>query len=772
MSRQNSEKIDFDLEASNAFTLKGEEETQIDQSTRIEIETNKKHQRATNSQRSIRINNLTNYSFGISESKLNDEENDINETKIDLIGTFKKNKNNVIPKERKCDSVVKIKFTKMKKAKMAKASGKGNSKSKNLTEVVQLCDKEIDNLIESSSMNKDEASEENKMDLDLIEKKDDNKEKEMERDMKDLIIEESAFDDNLNNNGENIECDQKMKEDIDMNNVNDVFQEENNIKDKISDMIIEPEKIEDFTKEKENGNDIFNNSQKEENNVINEISKMTLENEENKEENVNDIIIEINKEKIVDNIQENISTKNIEEERCEVNKEVQKDDKKEEKEQEIKEYKMEVNDKKTTEDEEGKNKEKALNNESTEKKEEKTQTQSNPVEEFNKEIDQIKNNINDNKKEESKEEDNKEEGNKEGENKDYKEENIIEQEKDLNILNCKTKEENTKEEKDQNGQNKEIKDEEENKMDTTKNVKHEESKEAKDKVNNNILENMNDILMKDFLEKMFQQMKNEIVKECLNKKNEIPEAPLNSEEKSIPENNSDNNLLGKKRKKTLPNELNEDDRKDNDKIIEKEKDTINANESNEKKEKKKEKEQINNEKVNNSEKSSLYNSLEELIFNFLYEKIMKESLSNDNELERQLSLLIADKGYSNVKASLINIKKDKDKKENENNLSKDNKQIKEYHYQFKNNFYHRYKFVKVNDGIQIYSCCDKDCQAYAKLNVKERKFDVIIAHTLPLKEHINFNDDRSVYFMRSRKLDEVHIKKNDHNDKYHLEWFK
>ena len=43
MNKQSSEKIDFDLEASNAFTLKGEDETQIEQSTKLEIETNKTH---------------------------------------------------------------------------------------------------------------------------------------------------------------------------------------------------------------------------------------------------------------------------------------------------------------------------------------------------------------------------------------------------------------------------------------------------------------------------------------------------------------------------------------------------------------------------------------------------------------------------------------------------------------------------------------------------------------------------------------------------------
>ena len=109
-----SVQIDFDLEASNAFTLKGDEEAQMEFSSKIEIENNKKHSRATNSHQSIKISNLTNYSFG--HKLINDESDNDNDSEIDnndIIGTFKKN--NILPKTRKCDSVVKIKLTKMKK---------------------------------------------------------------------------------------------------------------------------------------------------------------------------------------------------------------------------------------------------------------------------------------------------------------------------------------------------------------------------------------------------------------------------------------------------------------------------------------------------------------------------------------------------------------------------------------------------------------------------------------------------------------------------------
>ena len=107
-----------------------------------------------------------------------------------------------------------------------------------------------------------------------------------------------------------------------------------------------------------------------------------------------------------------------------------------------------------------------------------------------------------------------------------------------------------------------------------------------------------------------------------------------------------------------------------------------------------------------------------------------------------------------------------------NNQIKNNSELNEYHYQFENNFYHRYKSFKNLDGIQNYICCDPKCKATAILYIKEKKFTVINSHTVHLKEHVNFNEDRPVYFMKTRKLDEVHIKKNTHNDKYHLEWFK
>ena len=208
MSKQNSERFDFDLEASNTFTLKGEEETQMEQSTKLEIETNKRHQKASNSHSSIIINNLTNYSFGFSEHLLNSEENDINESKMDIIGTFKKNKSNMTPKSRKCDSVVKITLTKLRKSQKAKRLTKEASNSPKLNKEPITNDKAIENLNESTSINKEEISEENKMELENEIKKDE-KEKEKEKEFNDM--KESILDELMDMNSENEECDIKER---------------------------------------------------------------------------------------------------------------------------------------------------------------------------------------------------------------------------------------------------------------------------------------------------------------------------------------------------------------------------------------------------------------------------------------------------------------------------------------------------------------------------------------------------------------------------------
>ena len=805
MSKQNSERYDFDLEASNAFTLKGEEETQIEQSTRIEIETNKRHQKASNSHSSIVINNLTNYSFGFSEHKLNSEENDINnESKNDLIGTFQRTKNNVTPKGRKCDSVVKIKVTKMKKSKTAIET----PHFRNVNKDVNLCDKELENLIESSFVNKDQISEENKMELDLVENKEDNKENEFKKEEeKESNMEESLHEDIIHFGSENLEYDKKIKEYL---NTDDEIQKE--IKDISSDMIIEPEKVDNiFSPEKEEKNESeVITSQKTETNLINEISKMNLENDSKKEESNKDIIIEINEKEYKENLENIIKEKA---ERKEENKERKKEKKNKSK---AKGLKIEENKRMTLEDVNRKDKVKEIKKDSEDDKqkiEEKLQTsfQNLFVEESNNEIDNVESNNNKNEIEEEKGEKLKEE--KEGDKKEKeiekkeihetKEEREEREEKEEKET-CEKKEEkeeivrkeDKEEVKDLNdmtqieeqkiNDNKEkdkskMEEEKEQKINKTNGIKNENENGGKlskaDNVNNNIFENMNNNLILDYFAILKQQIKNELCQEMLKKgADNLPE-PFNPKENknqiNDSNNNSNNNIfLGKKRLKSPPKELiNNENNKERE--INKEKNVINNSNENKEKENEKEKDQkIKKNDVNSEKSSSIYDFLEKHIFDYLYEKVNEESLSNNNDLERQLKMLIADKGYSNVKSALNNIKKEKDKKENEMNSIKGKKEPNEYHYQFENNFCHRFKLLKITEGIQIYVCCDQKCQAHAKLNVKERKFNIIQKHTIQLKEHMTFNDDRPVYFMKTRKLDEVHIKRNDHNDKYHLEWFK
>ena len=68
----------------------------------------------------------------------------------------------MIPNKRKCDSVVKIKVLKNRRGKILKINGQDFINSKNI-EGVKICDKELDNLIDSTLNSKGETIEENKM---------------------------------------------------------------------------------------------------------------------------------------------------------------------------------------------------------------------------------------------------------------------------------------------------------------------------------------------------------------------------------------------------------------------------------------------------------------------------------------------------------------------------------------------------------------------------------------------------------------------------------
>ena len=751
MSKNNSEKIESELEASNVFTLKGEDETQIEQSAKIEIETNKKFQEPPDSQNEIIITNLSNYSFGIPEHEYSSENGEFNEPKKDLIGNFKKNKNSIIPKERKYDSVVKIKFTKNNRGKIIKVLRKGSIDPKVINNNMNINDKEIDNLLEVTNTNienNDEPSEGNKMELE-------NEEKKVE---KIFHAEESIQDEIDNSISEHAEFDKKIKEDFDTN----ISHEVNNIKDNSSDMIIEPDNSDEH--EKDNEKELYNINGGISENVLNDISKLTLENGLNKvikEQLENKNNTNINKEDKEDKKEEeNILEENAEiiiKENEEKNMAIEEKEKK--KSINIKKYNNEENkimanedinmkDKSKKKDKEQIQEDKNENN--NEKKNNEKQSQiGNLCEEKEckkkNEIGQNVANVNESNSKEDVVDDIIIEVRKDDE--DIKEKDkLISNKEDSNNINDKKvnkieENDNKKEEKENKLEEKKIKD-----------VKNEESNKIQS--NNNIFQNLNNIDIEKIITEKLSEALNDFLKD---KKNNI-QSLFNSKETSntqVEQNEKekvpDNNFLGKKREKTFSNSL---DRPKKSNSLEN-----------------KEVKLYNKSDININEDSSLGKLLEKHIFNYLYEKIMTKSLSNESDLEKKINNFIREKGYSKVKSSLINVKKEKEKKENLEPSVQKMKELDEIHYLFINNFYHRFKSIKTKDGFQTYICCDKECKGLAKLNIKERKFEILQSHTVSLKDHLHFNDDRPVFFMKSRKLDEVHIKRNEHNDKYHLEWF-
>ena len=758
MSKNNSEKIESELEASNVFTLKGEDETQIEQSAKIEIETNKKFQEPPYSQNEIIITNLSNYSFGIPEHEYSSENGEFNEPKKDLIGNFKKNKNSIIPKERKYDSVVKIKFTKNNRGKIIKVLRKGSIDPKVINNNMNINDKEIDNLLEVTNTNienNDEPSEGNKMELEHEEKKEE----------KIFHTEESIQDEIENSISEHAEFDKKVKEDFDTN----ISHEVNNIKDNSSDMIIEPDNSDEHEKEneKDNEKELYNINGGISENVLNDISKLTLENGLNKvikEQLENKNITNINKEDKEDK-EDKKEEENILEENAEI---IIKENEEKNMAKEVKEKKKSINFKKYNNEEKKIMANEDINMKDKSKKKDKEQIQEDKNENNNEkkndekrpqignlceeeeckkknEIGQNVANVNESISKEDVVDDIIIEVKKDDEDIKEKDE-LISNKEDSNNINDKKinkieENDNKKEEKENKLEEKKIKD-----------VKNEESNKIQS--NNNIFQNLNNIDIEKIITEKLSEALNDFLKD---KKNNI-QSLFNSKETSntqIEQNEKekvpDNNFLGKKREKTFSNSL---DRPKKSNSLENKEVKLHIKSD-----------------ININEDSSLGKLLEKHIFNYLYEKIMTKSLSNESDLEKKINNFIREKGYSKVKSSLINVKKEKEKKENLEPSVQKMKELDEIHYLFINNFYHRFKSIKTKDGFQTYICCDKECKGLAKLNIKERKFEILQSHTVSLKDHLHFNDDRPVFFMKSRKLDEVHIKRNEHNDKYHLEWF-
>ena len=181
---------------------------------------------------------------------------------------------------------------------------------------------------------------------------------------------------------------------------------------------------------------------------------------------------------------------------------------------------------------------------------------------------------------------------------------------------------------------------------------------------------------------------------------------------------------------------------------------------------------------NDDLEKTIIKSIEKCALNCIYEKIITKSFSSGIELDRKIMEIIKTRGYLNVKSSLNNFRKnqilsiEEVEKPNINEIEMDKKIHKEFHYNVINDFYYRYQCINIKQNIQKYVCCAKDCNGLAELNLSEKKFVIIQKHSIPPKFHPIFNIDKPIKFMKKRKLEEVHIKRNDHNNNFHLEWFK
>ena len=365
---------------------------------------------------------------------------------------------------------------------------------------------------------------------------------------------------------------------------------------------------------------------------------------------------------------------------------------------------------------------------------------------------------------------------------------------------CKIKKDKEEEKGIKKEMEKDIKKEKSNEL----NVKEEDldvCDKKEEKINMNIFD-------KDFFEKMKQQIKNEIYDDLINNgplspKSKSKQKKLKKESDEKNESDSseedenksknkiknkekekDKTLLGKKRERSHLFEI------DNSIKINYISDIIKTSEIYFDKDKNNNLD--NNEGVNENSDSgnnkvdeTILKLLESCAFKCLYEKIISKSFNNDNDLDRKIREIIKTKGFSNVVATLKYYKKNQilsskvKEKINNNEPESDKKSEKEskknpkeFHYNLLNDFYYRYKCINMKNNIQKYVCCAKDCNGLAELNLDEKKFGIIQDHSISPKFHIKFNDDKPIKFMKKRKLEEMHIKKNDNNDKFHMEWFK
>lgn len=256
MSKLNSESKseknnEIDLEASNQFTLKGDDDTQYDA---MLIESNKKSSLRSCSHRSIKILNLSDFSFCGTDHKIKLEEIDFNgnnnEEKENIINS--PNHISIIPRDRNSNTLF-IKFTKLSNS-SSKRLNKSSISIKEIKESIKEINIQSEDAGHNSKVSKDSEKELIITSNNISEKENDNSiesihsaneiNKKMEIDLN-SIVSESNKDNEIKENSDN---DKDKDKDIfssnqESNNIelNSIISDENknfsNVNDKDKDII-------------------------------------------------------------------------------------------------------------------------------------------------------------------------------------------------------------------------------------------------------------------------------------------------------------------------------------------------------------------------------------------------------------------------------------------------------------------------------------------------------------------------------------------------------
>ena len=197
---------------------------------------------------------------------------------------------------------------------------------------------------------------------------------------------------------------------------------------------------------------------------------------------------------------------------------------------------------------------------------------------------------------------------------------------------------------------------------------------------------------------------------------------------------------------------------------------------------------------NNKKDKERFKLIHKYAYGLLYEKINSKSYSNNNNnLDRGIKAMINNEGYKNIKKMIENIKRNipslpnenqneenedifKEPKKNKNNIKeginikKEEKIEDEFHYNRINNTFYKYNLVSTEGNIQSYVCSLNACKCIAIINKERKEFKIIQKHTILPEQHENFKKKFPVVFMIRNNWKQIHIKKNNENNNYHLDW--